>query len=118
MDSASSGFPFRERWYLAHGQKRGCGLRQRQGCVSESTSEDTPHTVLTYFIGRVRRLRLWAPNAGDPGLVPGQGTGSHVPQLRVGMQQLNPEMLALSNDALSCPVGTRGALLAPSEGLS
>lgn len=28
-----------------------------------------------------------------------------------------PEMLALSGDALSCPVGTRGALLAPSEGL-
>lgn len=45
--------PFRERWNLAHGQKRRCGLRPGEGCVSESTSEDTPHTVLTYFTSRV-----------------------------------------------------------------
>ena len=30
-------------------------------------------------------LRLHAPNAGSLGLIPGQGTRSHVPQLRVGM---------------------------------
>ena len=28
-------------------------------------------------------LRLCAPNTGVPGLVPGQGTRSHMPQLRV-----------------------------------
>ena len=30
-------------------------------------------------------LRLHAFNAGDPALIPGQGTGSHMPQLRPGM---------------------------------
>ena len=30
----------------------------------------------------VQRLRLHAPNAGGPGSVPGQGTTSHMPQLR------------------------------------
>ena len=28
----------------------------------------------------VQWLRLHAPNAGDPGLIPGQGTRSHMPQ--------------------------------------
>ena len=32
----------------------------------------------------VQWLRLRAPNAGDPGLIPGQGTRSHMPQLRPG----------------------------------
>ena len=30
-------------------------------------------------------LRLHAFNAGDPASIPGQGTGSHMPQLRPGM---------------------------------
>ena len=29
----------------------------------------------------VQGLRLCAPNAGDPGWIPGQGTGSHMLQL-------------------------------------
>ena len=33
-------------------------------------------------------LRLHAPNAGGPGLIPGQGTRSRMPQLRVHMPQL------------------------------
>ena len=33
-------------------------------------------------------LRLRTPNAGDPGSIPGQGTRSHMPQLRVCMLQL------------------------------
>ncbi|TEA36535.1 hypothetical protein DBR06_SOUSAS15910004, partial [Sousa chinensis] len=36
----------------------------------------------------VQWLRLCAPNAGDPGLIPGQGTRSHMPQLRVRILQL------------------------------
>ena len=36
----------------------------------------------------VQQLRLCAPNAGDPGSIPGQGTRSHMPQLRVHKQQL------------------------------
>ena len=40
--------------------------------------------------GVVQWLRLCAPNAGDPGSIPGQGTRSHTPQLRVHMPQLRP----------------------------
>ena len=36
----------------------------------------------------VQWLRLCTPNARDPGLIPGQGTRSHMPQLRVCMLQL------------------------------
>ena len=38
----------------------------------------------------VHWLRLCASNARGPGLIPGWGTGSHMPQLRVCMQQLRP----------------------------
>ena len=33
-------------------------------------------------------LRLRAPNAGGPGLIPGQGTRSRMPQLRAHMLKL------------------------------
>ncbi|TEA34432.1 hypothetical protein DBR06_SOUSAS6410081, partial [Sousa chinensis] len=33
-------------------------------------------------------LKLCAPNAGDLGSIPGQGTRSHTPQLRARMPQL------------------------------
>ena len=33
----------------------------------------------------VQWLRLCAPNAGGPGLIPGQGTRSHIQQLRSHM---------------------------------
>ena len=36
----------------------------------------------------VQWLRLCAPNAGAVGLIPGQGTRSHMLQLRVDMWQL------------------------------
>ena len=36
----------------------------------------------------VQRPRLHASNAGGPGSIPGQGTRSHMPQLRVPMLQL------------------------------
>ena len=36
----------------------------------------------------VQWLRLCTPNAGGPGLIPGQGTRSHMLQLRVHMLQL------------------------------
>ena len=36
----------------------------------------------------VQWLTLLAPNASGPGSIPGQGTRSHMPQLRVHMQQL------------------------------
>ncbi|TEA30390.1 hypothetical protein DBR06_SOUSAS17710012, partial [Sousa chinensis] len=36
----------------------------------------------------VQWLRLHTPNAGGLGSIPGQGTGSHMPQLRIHMPQL------------------------------
>ena len=36
----------------------------------------------------VQWLRLQAPNAGDPGYIPAQGTRCHMPQLLVHMLQL------------------------------
>ena len=36
----------------------------------------------------VQWLRLHAPNAGGLGSIPGQGTRSHMPQVRVRMPQL------------------------------
>ena len=38
----------------------------------------------------VQWLRLQAPNTGGPGSIPGQGSRSHMPQLRGHMQQLKP----------------------------
>ena len=35
----------------------------------------------------VKWLRLSTPNAGGPGLIPGQGTRSHMPQLRPSIAQ-------------------------------
>ena len=40
----------------------------------------------------VQWLRLCAPNARGPGLIPGQGTRSHVLQLRIRMPQLKDPM--------------------------
>ena len=38
----------------------------------------------------VQWLRLRVPSAGDPGLIPGQGTRSYMPQLKACMLQLRP----------------------------
>ena len=38
----------------------------------------------------VQRFKLWVSNAGDPGSIPGQGTRSHMQQLRVHMLQPRP----------------------------
>ena len=35
-------------------------------------------------------LRLCTPNVGGPGLIPGQGTRSYMPQIKVRMPQLRP----------------------------
>ena len=44
-------------------------------------------------------LRLRAPNAGDPGSIPGQGTRSHMPQLRACVLQLRVRMPQLKDPA-------------------
>ena len=38
----------------------------------------------------VQWLRLRAPNAGDPGLIPGQGTRFHMPQLSLQVTTKDP----------------------------
>ena len=45
----------------------------------------------------VQRLRLLAPNAGDLGSTPDQGTRSHLPQLRVPMLQLGPSAAKINS---------------------
>ena len=59
----------------------------------ESTEEDTG----TSLVGRW--LRLCIPSAGGQGSVPGQGTRSHMPQLRVLCCNYRPRMLKLSPGA-------------------
>ena len=39
----------------------------------------------------VQWLRLHTPNAGGPGLIPGQGTRAHMLQLRARGSQLRPD---------------------------
>ena len=46
----------------------------------------------------VQWLRLLAPKARAPGLIPDQGTRSHMPQRRVHMLQLRPSTAKQIND--------------------
>ena len=43
------------------------------------------HTLKLYYPGTflVQWLKLQTPNAGGPGLIPGQGTRSHTPHLKI-----------------------------------
>ena len=41
----------------------------------------------------VQWLMLWAPNAGGPGSIPGEGTRSHMLQLRPQSSQINKQIL-------------------------
>ncbi|TEA34995.1 hypothetical protein DBR06_SOUSAS9710069, partial [Sousa chinensis] len=50
----------------------------------------------------VQWLRLHAPNAGGPGLISGQGTRSHMLQLRVCMLQLKILHAATKKDPMCC----------------
>ena len=49
------------------------------GCESRTIEKVSTGTSLL-----AQWLRLWAPNAGGPGSIPGQGTRSHMLQLRPG----------------------------------
>ncbi|TEA30366.1 hypothetical protein DBR06_SOUSAS27510003, partial [Sousa chinensis] len=50
----------------------------------------------------IQWLRLCAPNAGGPGLIPGQGARSHMPQLRVHMPQLKIPHAATKKEDPAC----------------
>ena len=59
-----------------HGKNRAGTVTQSAGFIKcGSTSPQRTSLV-------VQQLRLWAPNAGGLGSIPGQGTRSHVLQLR------------------------------------
>ena len=55
----------------------------------------------------VQGLRLQAPYAGCPGLIPGQGTRSHMPQLRVCMLPLKILHAATKIKILHVPTKTQ-----------
>ena len=50
----------------------------------------------------VQWLRLCAPNAGVPGLIPGYGTRSHMLQLRVWMPQLKIPITEKKSEDSAC----------------
>ena len=50
----------------------------------------------------VQWLRLHIYNAGDLGSIPGQGTGSHMPQLRVHTPQLKIPRAAAKTEDPKC----------------
>ena len=69
----------------------------------ESGSHHEPDTHwkgdMKDFPGGPALARLWAPKAGGPGLIPGQGTRSHMLQLRVHMPQLKISYTATKDSA-------------------
>ena len=54
----------------------------------------------------VQWLRCHAPNAGDPGSMPGQGTSSHMRQLKVHTLQRRPEILCATAKAQQSQLNT------------
>ena len=48
----------------------------------------------------VQWLRLYAPNAGGLGSIPGQGAGPHVPQLRAHVPRLKTPRATVKTEAL------------------
>ena len=74
-----------------------------KGRVVYVLREDNLETSLV-----VQWLRLHAPNAGDLGSIPGQGTRSHILQLRCWMPQLRPCMcVGVSHSVMSDSVMPR-----------
>ena len=75
-------------------QEEGSRESLRHACpqVWDATSLECHLKVVHGTSLVVQWLRLCAPNAGAPGLMPGQGTRSHMPQLRVRMPQLGPSI--------------------------
>ena len=58
--------------------------RQKPGAESTCLeAKDTVHQYTTNGLPDAQRLRLCILNAGGPGSVPGQGTRSHIPQLKL-----------------------------------
>ena len=55
----------------------------------------------------VQWLRLCPPNAGGLGAIPGEGTRSHIPQLRVNMPKLRPSMPQMKVKETSEKVGLK-----------
>ena len=74
-------------------------------CKKDHTFQN--HTLRTSLV--VQWLRLHNPNAGGPGSIPGQGTRSHVPQVRVRMPQLMIPHAATKDPARSNEDPARGS---------
>ena len=72
------------------------GDEGRQGSQSRQRTSSRHHQLRTSLM--VPWLRLCTPNAGDSGLIPGQGTRSHMSQLRVH----TPQLKGCNKDCKSC----------------
>ena len=61
--------------------------------LTETVNDPLPKSQVKNIEGSlvVQWLRLRAPNAGGPGSIPGQGTRSHMPQLRPGTAKTKNE---------------------------
>ena len=68
-------------------------------CVQKLISIEEKSTTFLMFKNRVfpNDLRLHAPNAEGPGLIPGQGIKSHVPQLKILPATVKTENCACCN---------------------
>ena len=77
-----------------------CGITVQVSC-SPSQGEAKRYLLGTSLV--VQWLRLRAPNAGGLGSIPGQGTRSHRPQLRVCRLQLkNPNAAVTIKGPVCC----------------
>ena len=65
-----------------------CGITVQVSC-SSSQREAKRYLLGTSLV--VQWLRLCAPNAGGQGLIPGQGTRSHVSQLKILHATVKPQ---------------------------
>ena len=79
--------------YKIHTQKSVAFLYTNSKRSERDITDTIPFTIASKRILRgtslvVQWLRLHTPNAGGPGLIPGQGNRSHMLQLRVRMPQL------------------------------
>ena len=94
-------------------EKRGlrfqCACNEGSQCRSKVTGIIGKSQMA--FVGTslvVQWLRLQSPNAGGPGLIPDQGTRSHMPQLRVPMLLLKILHAATKRFCPSCTVKIQG----------
>ena len=87
----------REAWQVSvHGVLKSWTWFSDWACMRASQISHWQNFMITERLGGtsllIQWLRLYVPNAGDLGLVPGQGNRSHLLPLRVCMSQLKKKI--------------------------